>query len=223
MSNPLAANTPAQALAYARQQHLSPTQDWYRWCLVFVHDAVGVPAKYPDAISAWSNAKTKRPGSSNPPAGAAVFWAIGRWGHVALSDGAGNVWSNDIRRHGQIDLVPISEITSKWGARYLGWTGDLNGYDLRFTPQMPKPRLSLNEVQHAARNANLIPGSEARIRLIRASLRTQGCGDDTRDSFRDMWRRWQHKCGFTGADADGIPGQASADRLATACGYVVVP
>src|SRR5690606_16345271 len=31
-------------------------------------------------------------------------------------------WSTDIRRRGKVDLVPISEITRKWGYAYLGAT-----------------------------------------------------------------------------------------------------
>ncbi|MFC5212581.1 N-acetylmuramoyl-L-alanine amidase [Streptomyces coerulescens] len=34
---------------------------------------------------------------------------------------------------------------------------------------------------------------------------------------------WQHRCGFTGSDANGIPGQVSLDRLGDAHGFDVQP
>ena len=53
-----------------------------------------------------------------------MFWYTGegRAGHVAVYLGDGKIASNDIRRNGKIDIVPMSEISQKWGAKYLGWT-----------------------------------------------------------------------------------------------------
>jgi cell wall-associated NlpC family hydrolase len=55
-----------------------------------------------------------------------LFWAtIGRFGHVAVYVGGGLIVSNDIedRRPGEggVYLLDVSEIESRWGARYLGW------------------------------------------------------------------------------------------------------
>jgi hypothetical protein len=83
--------------------------------------------------------------------------------------------------------------------------------------------LDLSEIRWAATHPDVQPGTEARIRHIRATLRVLGCGDDTRDDFRDMWRRWQLKLGLTGSDADGIPGEFSARRLASRAGYIYRP
>ena len=99
-------------------------------CLQNVRGAYGIGAKYPSAIAAWNGVADKYVHTwYNPPAGVPVFWSGGSqgFGHVAISDGNGNVWSTDIKREGKWDLVPIAEIHTKWGLNYEGWTELLNG------------------------------------------------------------------------------------------------
>lgn len=208
----------AAALRRAEAEHRQRTQDWYGQCLRFVRSMVGVPALFNEAKDGWAGAKVRHT-NGNAPAGSAIFYAGGQHGHVVLSAGNGMCWSTDLIRRGQVDLVPVSSAEVKWGYRLLGWTEDLNGYKLRFDPP---PRLSVSEVQWAATHANLIPGSESRVALIKGSLVALGCGKRT-DTFRDLWQRWQQKCGYRGTDADGIPGTASCAALASRCGYVVTP
>ena len=62
-------------------------------------------------------------GDRNPPPGALLFWSTsGRAGHVALYLGGGQIASNDIVTDGQISVVPATDIETKWGATYLGWS-----------------------------------------------------------------------------------------------------
>lgn len=98
--------------------------------------AVVDPKKYPDggtAAEAFAYEAAKNPdpthGWYNPPAGVPVFWSGGSAGagHVAISDGKGNVWSTDIERSGKWDLVPVADIHARWGLKYLGWSERLNG------------------------------------------------------------------------------------------------
>lgn len=115
------------SLAYAAKEHVNPSQGWARLCLAFCNYAAGAPHLGGTALDAWNRAgKAHQHGYYNPPAGVPVFWDGGS-GHVAWSDGKGNVWSNDILRAGKIDLVPIALIAKKWGKKYLGWTDTLNG------------------------------------------------------------------------------------------------
>lgn len=216
----IAKYTAAQALQRAQAESSHRTQDWTAMCLAFVHEMVGIPALYPSAIAAWKGAKVRHVNAS-PPAGAAVFYSGGQFGHVMLSAGGGLGWSNDLIRRGQIDRVSVQAPVVKWGHTLLGWTEDLNNWKLQL--EGPPPRLSLSEVKWAATHNNLIPGSEGRIRLVRASLRAVGCGDDSTDTFRHMWQLWQLHLGYRGVDADGIPGAASVAALAGRCGYVVTP
>jgi peptidoglycan hydrolase-like protein with peptidoglycan-binding domain len=39
---------------------------------------------------------------------------------------------------------------------------------------------------------------------------------------KDAYARWQRKMGFTGADADGIPGKKNLTRLGTKHNFIVV-
>jgi hypothetical protein len=208
-----------QVLARCLAESEHPSQNWRGHCLVFVRTMAGIAAKYGSAAEAWANAR-KRHTNGTPPAGAAVFWTGGShgYGHVAVSAGDGKIWTTDIAGPGKVSKEDLGIVKSKWGLRYVGWTEDVNGVTLNIVS--PPPRLSLSEVRWAATHNNLMPGSESRIALIMKSLRQLGCGND---SFRNVWQRWQFKLGYTGNDADGVPGPASCAALAERCGYVVVP
>lgn len=217
----MAARSATQAIAYAKQQQKSGAAVWYQLCLKFTRIAAGIPAVHDSAATAWRNAR-KRHRTGTPPRGAAVFWDIGKWDHVALSDGNGFVYSNDILRRGRIDRVPIATVTRRWGARYLGWTQDLNGHGLDIDWPARRPHVSLSALQYAATHDKVKAGTEAQIKQVKATLRVLGCGNDATDSFRDMWRRWQRKLGYTGTAADGRPGKASVRKFAARAGYVLV-
>lgn len=116
------------ALEEAARDALRGTGGWVGLCLKWVRSALDIDARYPSAIVAWNHvAREDRHGGARPPAGVPVFWAIGKYGHVALSDGDGRVWSTDIKRRGKVDRVTIDYINARWGARYLGWGETLNG------------------------------------------------------------------------------------------------
>ena len=133
---------------------------WYNLCLRFARMAIGVPARYPTAQSAWNHIPPSRRHRGDAPAGYPEWWNTGkgRAGHVGISDGRGNVYSNDILKHGKIDLVPRTRIHGKWGATYLGWSSNLNGVDL------PTP------IEHLAGNLTSRPatGSQGRTGSTRA-------------------------------------------------------
>lgn len=116
------------ALDEAARYALRGDGGWEGLCLKWVRSCFDIPARYPSAIVAWNHvAREDRHGGKRPPAGVPVFWAIGKYGHIALSDGDGRVWSTDIRRRGKVDRVTIDYVNNHWGARYLGWSETLNG------------------------------------------------------------------------------------------------
>jgi hypothetical protein len=99
-----------------------------RMCLMYVHDWLGIGARYPTAIAAWAAARDKHARDANPPAGVPVFFlGAERPGHVALSIGGGKIVSTDWPHAGHIGQTTITELASTWHHTYLGWTGDLNG------------------------------------------------------------------------------------------------
>jgi hypothetical protein len=59
--------------------------------------------------------------AAGAPAGALMFFEVGRNGHVAMSTGGTAVISTDINGHGTLTRSSIAQITGDWGARYLGW------------------------------------------------------------------------------------------------------
>lgn len=120
-----------KALAAVKQESLHPTlPDTTGQCLHDVRTMYGIEVGSPTAIDAYKTAGGKNQHTwYDAPAGVPVFWSGGSTGagHIAISDGLGNVWSTDIRRDGRFDLVPLAEIHNKWNLKYVGWTNTLNG------------------------------------------------------------------------------------------------
>jgi hypothetical protein len=113
-------NSATQALANAAK-----TGSWaVGMCDQFVAEMFGMSSSgYNTALDNWYAVPSsgKHPNDMNAPAGALMFWGGGQ-GHVAISDGAGNIYSTDIGGQGTVTKVPASTISSKWGKPYLGWT-----------------------------------------------------------------------------------------------------
>lgn len=121
--------SPADAIAWGMGQSRSPSQNWYRMCLVFVRSCFGLNGYYPTAGSAWDNAAHKHPTSdgNSIPAGVPVFWeTLGTADHVALSIGGGKCLSTDVTAPGRVSVVGINELSDKWNCSLQGWTEDLN-------------------------------------------------------------------------------------------------
>lgn len=126
-------NTAAQALAMAKADKIRLGAAGH--CLEAVRDLYGLDANNhePSAYAAWvyegghdgPNTHTVL----KPPAGVPVFWSGGSrgYGHVAISDGLGAVYSTDVKRDGRFDRVPLAWVHTHWGLTYLGWTETLEG------------------------------------------------------------------------------------------------
>jgi hypothetical protein len=118
-------------LDYAAHVAAAGTGGYFDQCQRFVGDAFGAHSA-PTALAAWQGAQHTHPGDTNPPAGVALYWD-GKAGHAAISAGTVNgvpmAYSTDVLRHGQVDLVPISQINDWLGSahHYLGWSADTNG------------------------------------------------------------------------------------------------
>lgn len=179
-----ATRTPAQAVAFARNQHQSGSTRWGAMCLSLVRQAWGLPGGVPHANAAWAAARKKHSYNGNPdsiPYGAAVFSdrpGGSKYGHVFLAGGKTKkgrriFWSNDIGGYGRVSPVTIDAFTSRWGHRILGWTEDLNGYDLNLNNKKstakPPKKVTVNGVpgmwlvDTATLNFRARPSTKARI------------------------------------------------------------
>lgn len=145
------------AIAWGRGQITKPSQDWSRLCLMFVRSCHNVKAKYPDAGTAWDQAKYKHR-TSDPtsiPAGVPVFFETpGKADHVVESTGAGLCLTNDwgAGGKGKIRVARIGDIARTWGP-LLGWTEDINGVRVYTPPPtMPAAKPKANTHRHVHAN-----------------------------------------------------------------------
>lgn len=131
----------SEAVAWGNRQINNPVEDFYQECLRFARFCFGdVPSatwNRPNSAKEAYLDTLHRHGPTVPaPVGVPGWYSGGDFGHVVLLIGDGTCLSNDIRRKGKIDRVPVNEITRRWGFKYLGWTEDINGVRV-YTP--PKP------------------------------------------------------------------------------------
>lgn len=82
---------------------------------------------------------------------------------------------------------------------------------LSYKKKEPKPKVSV-------KLHKLKPGKTAgSVGIVRRRLRRKGIkagyGFKFDQKFRDAYQRWQHRLGYKGADANGIPGRTSLQKL----------
>jgi hypothetical protein len=135
----------------AREIVRSGSTEWHRLCLKFVRTCWGLPKVNDTAREAWENAHDKHPYKSveTIPYGAPVFSrrpnaGADDAGHVFLAGGYNKrgvriFRSVDIKIEGGVSPCTIEDIQERWGHEILGWTGDLNGFNLNL-PAIPKAR-----------------------------------------------------------------------------------
>lgn len=117
---------------YSASQAAARAKGFTTWrtgyCLNFVWHCTDYPdvAGLGTANEAWSRAAQKV-STGNPPAGAPVYWAGGKYGHIAVSIGNGYVRSTDWPSKGRVGTVKITTLTSQWGLKYRGWSRDYAG------------------------------------------------------------------------------------------------
>lgn len=119
--------TVAEVIAFAKSEMRDPSQDWDHLCQSFCRQAYGVDAWAPSAIAAWGEIprRQKHIGGkvTAAPRAALLYYAGGKWGHVAIAAGVvthDTCFSNDYVENGAIDRAPRT--FDRWGLRYLGWS-----------------------------------------------------------------------------------------------------
>lgn len=66
---------------------------------------------------------------------------------------------------------------------------------------------------HAGRRSPIITAMGRRLAAEGCSRYQDGPGPSWTNADRDSYRAWQHKLGYVGSDADGLPGETSWDKL----------
>ena len=200
----------------------SQTSGYTGMCLKFVRLCFNAPSRYPSARSAWLNAKYRHT-AGTPPLAVPVFWNYLPNGHIAFSLGGGYIRSTDWPSRNRIGTTTITRLSSAWGKRYSGWSEDLNGY--RVYAVSTRPAVSLSAVTRAARNNAYGAG----VLTVQKALKRRYPGFDYSTApgtwgprTREYYAAWQRTLGYSGSDANGIPGQASLSRLGSLYGFRVV-
>jgi hypothetical protein len=118
------ANTAAQTARNAE----ADTRNVYGMCLQQSRQWAGIPARYPDATTAWRHTNDRHPKNRNPPRGSAVYWTGGRkgYGHIGISLGNGIIRSTDAKGRGRVGNVTIAWVERNWNLPYAGWAWDIN-------------------------------------------------------------------------------------------------
>ena len=129
-----------EVITWSRNQVKNPTQDWTGLCQSHCRQAYGVPAWAPSAIAAWHKIPDaqKHVGGKpkDAPRGALLYYAGGKFGHVAIAVGkktSTNCLSNDYVRPGMIDSC--SREFPRWGLKYLGYSAWTPHGSLRLDPK----------------------------------------------------------------------------------------
>lgn len=121
------------------RQLITPTPDipcTAGWCLQYVRQAYGLPARYGSATEAWDNSTSQHTGRDFPPGlWTPVWYAVAGepLGHVVLLAPDGSVYStSDLTTtpHHHPDLTDLENYYAYYGMAltYRGWTEDVAGY-----------------------------------------------------------------------------------------------
>jgi hypothetical protein len=192
--------------------------DHHSWasgmCQQFVRTCFDVGSGAPSAIAAWnaSNHKHRVSHGAQVPRAVPIFWSGGSFGHTAISLGNGLCRSTDWPGRGQIGTVAIDTLSARWGKTFLGWSETENGVRVWTpspTPTAPDNTVALHNLKPGDRNHD--------VKQVQHRLTAKGIAVPETGFFgpltREAVRKWQIRLGYRGADADGIPGKTSMQRL----------
>lgn len=207
---PTAESVVDRAEMYARTNY-----DWTPgYCLRFARSCAGVRALYLTATEGWRGAQHRHL-VGTPPRGSFVWWSGGGkgYGHVAVSDGRGYVWSTDIVRMGMIDRVSLAYLAARWGnLTYLGWSEDINGVRVTDLP-VAATFVNLANLRPGLRNADVADFQTALRRAGFAALNPSGVTGYYGKETLAMCAAFQRKQGWDDADANGVPGPKTCALL----------
>lgn len=103
------------------------------WCLRTCRLAWDLPTDEPSAIKEWESIPASKKSKKwwLAPVGAPHFWAVGKYGHVALqSNIKGMVLSTDAPVKDKVGRVSLFWFGKHWNAKYLGWSTEFQNKNL---------------------------------------------------------------------------------------------
>lgn len=212
--------TPEEAVDTANHWRIQRLYFGVGQCLRTVRQFYKVSSKYGTAAESWQAAEHKHftKDGRDCPRGAPVWWTGGSKGagHVAISCGGGVCISTDWKEPGRLAYAKIDDITTQWALDFKGYTREINDVVVW------RPRVA-NDVVHLS---NLVPGKRhADVLKVKQRLREKGYkGFLVRSNkygrgIRKAYSEYQRRLGYSGVDANGIPGKNSLRKL----GFVVNP
>lgn len=206
--------TPAQAIETARTWSQQGYFFGVGQCLATVRKYYNVASLYGSATLGWENAQHKHFSNDgrDAPRGAPVWWTGGSSGagHVAISVGGGVCLSTDWARPGRIDYAHINDITSRWALDYKGHTNDINNVEV-WEPRKPKGTVSLKNLKPGVRHADVLK--------VKKALHKKGykgfivSSNKFGPGIKRAYKKYQERLGYSGPDANGIPGPNSLQKL----------
>ena len=217
------------ARAWAANQVANPSQNWSNQCQKFSRSCVNAAAWANSALNAWAAIPASHKHSGAPRGGSIAYFGTSQPGHAVFVDPQNPAYcfSTDILRQGKIDRVPLKLITTRWGMKYRGWidwtpTGALSLVPV--TPPAPALPAASNPVSLSKLKPGLYNGS---VRTVQAALKAEGLYPYTINARFDAntqscYSKWQKKLGYSGLDANGIPGIKSLTALGKKHGFTVV-
>jgi murein DD-endopeptidase MepM/ murein hydrolase activator NlpD len=87
------------------------------------------------------------------------------------------------------------------------------------TPKKPNKVVHMSGLVFGATNDDVKVVQSALVDLCGAKIAANGTYDD---KTKEAYKLWQHKLGYHGADADGIPGKKSMSEMAKKYGFKLV-
>lgn len=143
-------------------------------CLNYVWNLLDAPrsAGLYDANAAWA-AATQKVTTGTPPAGAPVYFAGYKHGHIAISIGNGWVRSTDVPGLGRVGNINIADLCRSWGITYRGWSRDYAG--------RPIPGL-----EYEAPSRQLAPNQKPTGLMVRVSNLQRGVGSRNESDDNDI-------------------------------------
>lgn len=211
-----------QAKEFAKQQHARAAIDWTRKCQMFARQCVGAPSFGATAREAFNGiADEHKHESFPPPAGSIAYYGFRDRdaGHAVFAVPGGFVWSTDILRPGQIDRVKWDVfVHGRWKLPYRGWISACPA------GQLPVQALDQEPTYRQGRRVyrskmRLGQDDSDSVWNIQVALIARGFDFENGPSgyygkhTRDCVAAFQRRKGWTGANADGIAGPVTVDRL----------
>jgi len=209
------------AVAFVREQERSGTKEWEGRCLSLVAHAYGYAGSGTtdldrdgnnEAFEYWMGSSFKHRRDRKPPVGAlACFRKEGRAGHIAVvvkSNGPEVILlGNDDADGGRVRPQPIKFFEQTFGQTYVGWAEPdfPNGARGDGIP-LPRPATPVAVFRQAlflgSQHSESVRTLQRRLNaLLGTSLEVSG---EYTPGTRDAVREYQRRCGFRGADADGL-------------------